>query len=209
MKLPKNTYTPVPAGTHVGVCYQLIDLGTAVVKGFDGNPTRKHELIIGWELPDEKMEDGRPMTINHWYTFSMNEKANFRKHLEAWRGRAFTLDDMETFEVERIIGTGCLLSVVDKQKRDGSSKTVVGAVAALPKGTSVPALVNDVQFIDLTDIESCLSTLDDLPDFYVDRIHASDEWKQYEASVSLGFSKAPEVGSDFVDPNDPDEVLPF
>src|SRR6185369_10438591 len=76
MYLPAPTesnFTPVPAGTHLGICYRVIDLGTQSTN-FNGETKLAHKVLVSWEIPDEKMDDGRPFTISQSYTWSMHEK---------------------------------------------------------------------------------------------------------------------------------------
>ena len=87
-----GSFTPVPAGSHLAVCYRIIDLGTQKVV-FQNENKFLRKVMVSWELPDEKMDDGRPFVISKRYTWSMHEKATLRKHLEAWRGKGFSEED--------------------------------------------------------------------------------------------------------------------
>lgn len=94
MHLPQPSdaeFELAPAGTHIAVCYRVIDLGTQETT-FKGEVKHQHKILISWEIPDEKMKDGRPFTIGKRYTWSMSEKANLRNDLESWRGK-FTAAD--------------------------------------------------------------------------------------------------------------------
>src|SRR6185295_11438565 len=107
MQIPRPNETEfelAPAGTHMAVCYRVIDLGTQSGT-YMGKPKSQHKILVSWELPDEKMKDGRPFTIGQRYTWSMSEKATLRKHLEAWRGVPFTDADfgVDGFDVKNII----------------------------------------------------------------------------------------------------------
>ena len=113
----ESSFTPVPAGTHLGICFRVIDLGTQQTT-FNGDTKTAHKVLISWEIPDEVMGDGRPFMISQSYTWSMHEKATLRKSLEAWRGVAFTDRDFGPggFDIKNIIGKACTLSVVHTAK---------------------------------------------------------------------------------------------
>lgn len=126
-----------PAGTHAAICYRLIDLGTQ--KQVFGSDTKNiHKILISWELPDELMTDGRPFTIHSRYTLSLHEKAKLRADLESWRGRAFTEAELEGFDLENLLGKGCLVNVVHTEN-NGKTYANIRALTPLPKGMRVPA----------------------------------------------------------------------
>jgi hypothetical protein len=130
-----------PAGAHVARCIRIIDIGTQ--KGeYQGQPTFKHQFIMGWELSNELMTSGdsagKPFTVSKFYTASLNEKAALRKDLASWRTRDFTEEELKGFDVQSVLGKACMLSITLNDK----GKAKVSAVMALPKGTQVPAQVN-------------------------------------------------------------------
>ncbi len=123
---------PVPAGTHSAVCYGVIDLGTQESEQY--GPKAKVALL--WEIPDERIEvkgKSLPRGISKRYTASLNEKANLRKDLEAWRGRQFTPVELAGFDLANILGKNCLLNVIHQETPRGTFAGVAG-VMPLPKG---------------------------------------------------------------------------
>lgn len=150
--LPPDTggdFTPPPAGTHMAVCYRVIDLGTQPGT-FGGRPTFKRKVLVSWELPDEKMEDGEPFTVHQRYTWSSSEKAKLRQDLESWRGVPFKDSDFGPggFEIKNILGAACLLTIVHEAK-NGTTYANIRAVSKLPKGMKAPSPHNPAIFFDL------------------------------------------------------------
>lgn len=150
MYLPAPTesnFAPVPAGTHLGICYRVIDLGTQQ-SNFNGETKTAHKVLLSWEIPEEKMDDGRPFTISQSYTWSMHEKATLRKALEAWRGVAFTERDFgpNGFDIRNILGKACTLSVIHKAK-DQSVFANVASIGKVMKGVVVPELTNEPVYL--------------------------------------------------------------
>jgi hypothetical protein len=152
MYLPKpseSTFELPPAGTHIGICYRVLDLGTQD-GSYNGKPTRKHKIMISWELPDEKMTDGRPFVVSQRYTWSMSDKAALRKDLESWRGKPFTDADFGPggFDIRKLLGVPCLLTIVHTE---GDTKYAnIKSVTGLMKGMAAPPLTNDKVFLGLT-----------------------------------------------------------
>lgn len=154
MYLPAPTesnFAPVPAGTHLGICYRVIDMGTQS-STFNGETKQAHKVLVTWEIPEEKMEDGRPFSISQSYTWSMHEKATLRKSLEAWRGVAFTERDFgpNGFDIKNILSKACTLSVVHKVK-DNSTFANVASIGKVMKGVQIPELTNPPVYIWLNE----------------------------------------------------------
>lgn len=138
-----GNFEPVPAGTHVARCYLLADIGEQEMT-FKGETKVMHKIIVGWELPHERIEfekDGeklnRPMAISKTYTLSLNEKANLRHDLAGWRGRDFTKEELEGFDLHDIVGKPCQVSVVHRES-NGKTYANVSGVVAVTKGMTVP-----------------------------------------------------------------------
>jgi len=180
MRLPKPTeshdFEPCPAGNHLAVCYQLVDFGTQETN-FEGKTSTRHEILIGWEIPEERMEDGRPFMINQRYRFSMHEKAKLRHHLEAWRGRAFTDAEFETFALENILNTSCMLQVIHTHKGDKTYANIA-SVAALPKGMKKSdGAENELVFFSFDEPNG--DTFDALPEWMRETIAKSPQFEAW------------------------------
>jgi hypothetical protein len=146
----ESSFTPVPAGTHLGICYRVIDLGTQQ-SNFNGETKLAHKVLLSWELPDEKMDDGRPFAISQSYTWSMHEKATLRKSLEAWRGAAFTERDFGPagFDIKNVLGKACTLSIVHTTK-NGTTYANVSSIGKAMKGVAIADLTNPKVYMWLT-----------------------------------------------------------
>lgn len=175
---PENDFTPPPAGNHPARCYRVIDLGTQSTN-YMGKPKIQHKIMIGWELfCDEKLDDGRNFTVNNRYTFSGYERSTLRQHLEAWRGRAFTDMDWDTFHIESIIGKACLLQIKHDPKDGGGVYANIASIGSIPKGLEVPALTNETVFFSLDPKEFKREAFDKLSDNLKITIQKSPEWAE-------------------------------
>jgi hypothetical protein len=167
-----------PVGTHLAVCYRIVDLGTQNVT-WQGQMKRQHKILITWELPDEKMEDGRPFSIGQTYTWSMSEKATLRHHLESWRGQPFTDKDFGIggFDIKNILGKACLLSVIHSE---GEKKYAnIASISRLMKGQQAPdSAVNKPVYLWLTEGRWDVSVFAGLPDWIKGKIVQSPEYTE-------------------------------
>lgn len=152
MYLPQNTggeFETPPSGTHVAVCYRIVDLGTQQTD-YQGQIKHQRKVMLSWELPDEKMADGRPFTIHQRYTLSSNEKSRLRQDLESWRGAKFTDADFGPggFDIRKILGVGCLLSIIHDNKQ-GKTYANISALSRLPKTMVAPPPTNPKVYFSL------------------------------------------------------------
>jgi len=153
-KLPApsdSSFERAPEGTHLAVCYQIIDLGTqesSFYKSASGAPKKAHKVLLAWELPEERGEDGKPLVIARRYTFSSHKNSVLRGHLEAWRGKAFSDEEITGFDLKTVLGAPCLLSVV--HTKDGDKEYAnVNAVTKLTKGMTRPVPENACIYFSL------------------------------------------------------------
>lgn len=198
MYMPKETggdFAPCPAGTHAAICIQVIDLGTQETS-FEGNIDHKRQIRIAWELPDERMSDGRPFTIGKTYTFSSHKKAGLRLHLESWRGQAFKETDLSgaegAFDIKNILGKACLLNVMQKEGAKGLYATVTG-VSKLPKGMAVPTATNGQVYFTLDKFD--LHTFNALGDYWREQIAKSPEYLLATAPAKPSGAPAPKTAA--------------
>src|SRR6185369_9702956 len=130
----------ISAGSHIAVCDIVADVGLQE-STFYGT---KRKVYLRFEVPEERWKyekDGKQMegpgVIGNFYTASMNKKANLRKVLEGWRGRAFTDQEAEKFQIESVLGKACMISVQEKDV-DGTTYSNIVSIAPLPKGVQAP-----------------------------------------------------------------------
>lgn len=192
-------YEQPPVGTHVARCVKMIDIGTQ--KGeYQGKPTSKRQVIIGWELPTELMTEGeyagKPFAVSKFYTQSLGEKANLRKDLANWRGRDFTPEELAGFDAKGILGKGCMVSLTENDKQ----RVRVTGIMALPKGLPLPPQANPTVYLSLERGEFDKAVFDSLSDKMRAMIVESPE---YKALSKTGFE-------DMADsPVDEDDLIPF
>jgi hypothetical protein len=125
----KKAFTPAPEGLHQAVCVDVVDLG--LVEGpWGAKPT----VEIRWELDLTHEETGRPFLVSKRYTLTLNEKGNLRPMLEAWLARKFTPQELEGFDLEKLLGVSCQLQLVHVLTERGAVFANVQAVVPLGRG---------------------------------------------------------------------------
>lgn len=124
--IAKNTggtgFQPVDAGTYQARCFYMVLMGT-IPGEYLGVPNLSEKVRIGWELPTERRvfkegEPEAPFTVYKEYTLSLADKANLRKDLKAWRGKDFTDEEANAFNICKLVGVNCTLGIGHKTKGD-------------------------------------------------------------------------------------------
>ena len=142
-KAPENSeFELAPEGNHIAICYMVCDLGDHEQTYQGESKGYRRKVRIAWELCNEEMEDGNLFSVSANYTLSLAPKANLRKHLEGWRGRAFTDQELEGFDLLKVVGIPCMVQVIHTESGDKTYANING-VSSLPKGMDAPELRND------------------------------------------------------------------
>ena len=139
-------YQPVPQGTYDAICYKIVDAGTSMNK-FQDEVNKQHSIFIFWELPSCRTEDDRPMSIFHKYRLSLRENAKLRSHLQSWRNKPFTEKELAGFDITKILGVTCKLTV---GLTSGGKEKVTGVFCA-DGGPKKTATENEQVIFDLED----------------------------------------------------------
>ncbi len=133
---PRN---PVPEGTNHAICVGVIDLGTQPpMEGsqFSKGPTPK--VMLSFEFPDERIEiDGKslPRVLSREFTKSLHKKAGLRQFLDAWRGTAFTPEELKGFELASLIGVNAIVTIVHNERGYEVLKQAAKLMKGMPKRT--------------------------------------------------------------------------
>lgn len=175
-----GSFAPIPEGTYLAVCNMLVDLGMQRNETYN-NVSRK--VLIGWQLPDETIEiDGKeePRAISKRYTLSLDDRSNLRADLAAWRGRDFTQEELQAFDLRNIVGAPCLINIIHKEN-NGKKYANISSIMALPKGMPRPQMSAEPTVFDLD--ESPLSDIAKLPKWIAETIYKSET---YQERVNVG-----------------------
>lgn len=115
-------FDPIPEGIYQGVCTALVDLGTQWNERFNKS---NRKVAVTWEVPEERLEvqkDGTtknaPRVITKMYTNSLGDKANLRRDLESWRGKSFSAEELEGFDLTKLVGANATLQILHNVSGD-------------------------------------------------------------------------------------------
>lgn len=185
---PESNIPLIEAGSYGARCFFMAHIGT-IQDEYQGKPITANKVRIAWQIPDERLEierDGKkenlPRVIGKEYTLSLSDKSTLKKDLEAWRGKQFTKEELEAFDITNILGVECMLSVIVKESKSnaGKSYNVVSSVSKPPKGMKVGPVEGDMVLFShgIEDNDEFLAAFKLLPEFVQDSVVTSKEWKE-------------------------------
>lgn len=179
----KESSVPIlEPGTYPAVCCQLIDLGMQYNEAWK---TSSRKVLVGWEVCGETVMvngEAQPRIFSKTYTASLNEKAALRKDLNAWRGRPFTEEELQAFDLKSIVGAACMLTIVHQQSQNGKTYANLASIGGIPKGFPKPGLTVSPLIYDID--ESDPATVDTLPAWIAEIIKKSPSYADRAASYS-------------------------
>lgn len=171
----------IPAGNYVARCYKMIEIGTVPTE-YLGVEKLTHKVRFGWELPTElkvfNPEKGeQPLVIEKEYTLSLADKANLRRDLKSWRGKDFTPQEADNFDVTKLLGISCMLNIIHIQGKKDPTKfyEAISSISPLPKGFVCPEQINETFVFDFENFDKAKFNL--LPNFIKEVVVTSSEYK--------------------------------
>jgi hypothetical protein len=181
-------FKPIEAGTHHAICIGVIDMGTHFNEIYNNF---SHKVLLMWELPEYEdritiEKEGEPTidlprVVSKQYTLSLHEKANLRKDLEAWRGKSFTSDELQGFNVGKLLEANCILNIIHVHKNDKTYANIA-TIMPLMKGMGKREPERRTVIFEFPDDGGQVEIPEDVPEWIVNIIKKSQEWGDYEAA---------------------------
>lgn len=124
-----------PEGQAVAQCVDVINLGECV-STFPGSPTTltpKFALVFRSGEKDE--QTGKYLDVSVEFSAFFSPKANARKFLESWRGKAYTDDEAKEsgIPVHKLVGAHALLTIEHKPTKKGGTWAHISSCVPVPK----------------------------------------------------------------------------
>lgn len=175
----------IPPGTYVARCVWLIDLGTQD-DSYQGKPKITPKVRITWELPtetrvfDEKKGE-QPFFISKKYTNFLSDRSNLSADLISWRGRPFTPEEAKGFDLRKILGAPCMLSIIHEQGKESKKmREKITAITPIPKGFTCPPAMSELIAYDVSQGRDAV--YESLHEFLKEDIAKCHEWRTNPAS---------------------------
>lgn len=139
----ESNFTPVSEGLHPAICSAVVDLG--MQPGSVMYPDPKRQVYLRFDCVDEMVDFDRdgvkvtgPARCGATFTLSLGLKSNLRRVLESWRGKQFTEQELEGFDVSKLLGVPCQVQVMHTAK-GGNVYANIKNIVTFPKGLPRPS----------------------------------------------------------------------
>ena len=169
-------------GVYTGIASAIIDLGIQENTMF-GKKQRK--VMIVWNIVGETVtvnDEEMPRVMSKEYTMSLGEKSTLRKDLEAWRGKPFSADELNGFDLTNILNVPCQLQI-NQQEKNGKTFVTIAAIMAIPKGMKVEEIDN-AYFFDTYD-SNTWENYDKIPNWIKEKIKKALNIKETELDMFI------------------------
>lgn len=210
---------PLPAaGSAPMRCVQIIDMGTTMTT-YKGVDKERHQICMGFELPTRTYsfpdkatgeQITKPHVIKSFFTLALSPKANLRKFLEAWLGRAMSPETAKNgFDMKLLLDKVAYGHIMHEDKTDGSTKAAISTIMPMPAEIVCPARATSLVYFSLDPDEFSASAIDGLSDWFKEKIRESYEWAQLTGQpVGATAGMAP-AGASSGGNNGFDDDIPF
>lgn len=198
LKGGSGTGHTVAADNHPARCIGMVYMGTCRSE-WKGREKWVPKVRLTFEFPDETIEtdDGpKPAVLSRTYTANLTPKATLTKHLEAWRGKAFTREEIDGFDLSKVLGAPCMVQVVHASNDSGDTYAKIENVAKCPKGLKVAAAVNDLLEWSVVEGSPNDNVFMGFPEWMQEEIQHCQEWQNRRHQGDKATSQADAAGSD-------------
>ncbi len=132
-----NNFAPLPEGSYIGVCVDVIDLGSKVEQYQTNPPKVVPKVAIVFQVTENNPDTGKPYDIAVEKTVSFHEHAGLRKFLEDWRGKSYTdVEASHGIPLHKLEGVNAMLIVEHKLSGKGRTYAKVRNIAPAAKGST-------------------------------------------------------------------------
>jgi hypothetical protein len=138
----KKDYTPAPEGLHQAVCIDVVELGLVTTQ-YKGEPYTRRCSEIRWVIEAVDPKTGKQHMLLRRFTESLSTKGHLRPFLESWRGKKFTSEELNGFDIDKLVGANCQIQVIHNLASDGTTYANVQAVVPIHKNAARMAAPSD------------------------------------------------------------------
>lgn len=132
-KETRKEWTQAPEGLWPAVCVDVVELG--LVETAWG---KKEKVRLVWQIEEQNPDTKKPFEIRRDFGLSLSEKSHLRPFLEAWRGKKFLKEELDGFDLEKLLGANCQVQIIQNITEEGRIYANIQAV--VPAGKGAPKL---------------------------------------------------------------------
>jgi hypothetical protein len=129
-------FAPLPEGSYIGVCVDVIDLGSKLEQ-YQANPPKiVPKVAIVFQVAENNPDTGKPFEVHVEKTVSFHEHAGLRDFLGRWRGKTYTEQEAARgIPLHKLEGVNAMLIVEHKTSAAGRIYARITNIAPAAKGS--------------------------------------------------------------------------
>lgn len=184
----KPKLPPVEAGTYMAICVGIFDLGEQQTE-YKGKTRYSNQIMFTFELSGMTIEvDGeqKPRQLSRSFSVSTSKKSSLRKFLTSWRGKAFSDEEIESFNTDVLLGRSAMIQVVHNETGEYAN---IDGVMQLPKG--MPKLSTETELMSFNIDEWDDKAFEKLPEWIQEKIKNSTQYQSAHAPETVVDFPAP------------------
>jgi hypothetical protein len=129
-------FAPHPEGSYIGVCVDVIDLGSKLEQYQTNPPKVVPKVAIVFQTIEDNPDTGKPFELSVEKTVSFHEHAGLRDFLARWRGKTYTeAEAAQGIPLHKLEGVNAMLIVEHKTSAAGRTYAKIGNIAPAVKGS--------------------------------------------------------------------------
>lgn len=177
----------IEAGSYFARCVQVIQVGTVVTETGTYAGKKRQMIRIVFELVDmmkvfSEEKGPQPVWKEKEYTFSMYKDAELRKHIENWRGKAFTDEEAAAFDISKLLTQACLVGISHKNSQStGKPYDFISSVGKAMSGVVVNPLKSQPVYLSYEDWNDAVFL--SLPEWLRKKMEATPEFKDLDQRI--------------------------
>lgn len=139
----ESKFKPHQDGQFVAQCVDTIDLGDHVHMFAGDDSYLEQRCALVFRTGERNVETGEMIDVSKEFTVSLGERANLRKFLEQWRGKAYTPEQLKDgVPLNKLTGNYALLTVAQKRNK-ANTRTYAEITACVGVPTMMRSTVVD------------------------------------------------------------------
>jgi len=123
----------VPAGLQDAICYGVVHIGTHQEE-FKGDKKMRNIIYILYELPSitntfDEDRGEEPAVISKKFTYTYSERGSLLDWIKTWSNGKINKKNINNFDIDKLVGIGCKLQVMEDEGENGSYSYIKGIIA--------------------------------------------------------------------------------
>ena len=130
-------FAPLPEGSYIGVCVDVIDLGEKLEQYQTNPPKVKQKVAIVFQVDEINPDTGKSFEVSVEKTCSFHEHAGLRDFLGRWRGKTYTdAEAAQGIPLHKLEGVNAMLIIEHKLSGAGRTYAKISNIAPAAKGSA-------------------------------------------------------------------------